>query len=125
MRWQDILENDDIKLENIFIASLVNDLLKGMVYLHKTDLHCHGNLKSSNCVVTSRWVLQITDYGLHELRIADEKENCSGDHEYYRSKSIRCHSHLSSSSSSSSFKYVYGAHCVYSLFRFTSALRLH
>ena len=82
---QDILENDDIKLENIFIASMVNDLVKGMMHLHKTDLHFHGNLKSSNCVVTSRWVLQITDYGLHELRSAAEKES-AGDHELNRSK---------------------------------------
>ncbi|KAI9555200.1 hypothetical protein GHT06_017715 [Daphnia sinensis] len=79
----DILENDDIKLENIFIASMVNDLVKGMMHLHKTDLHFHGNLKSSNCVVTSRWVLQITDYGLHELRAAAEKDSM-GDHELYR-----------------------------------------
>lgn len=79
------MENDDIKLENIFIASMVNDLIKGMTHLHKTDLHFHGNLKSSNCVVTSRWVLQITDYGLHELRAAAEKDSI-GDHELYRSK---------------------------------------
>ena len=64
---------------------MVNDLVKGMMHLHKTDLHFHGNLKSSNCVVTSRWVLQITDYGLHELRSAAEKESV-GDHELYRSK---------------------------------------
>lgn len=79
------MENDDIKLEAIFIASMVNDLVKGMMHLHKTDLHFHGNLKSSNCVVTSRWVLQITDYGLHELRVAAEKDSV-GDHERYRSK---------------------------------------
>ena len=83
---QDILENDDIKLDTMFIQSLVNDLLKGMVYLHKSVLHCHGNLKSSNCVITSRWVLQITDYGLHALRNSAEKECAVGDHQYNRSK---------------------------------------
>ena len=71
----------------MFIASLVHDLIKGMIYLQKTDLQYHGNLKSSNCVVTSRWVLQITDYGLHELRQSAEKD--IGDHEHYRSKSSR------------------------------------
>jgi len=39
-----------------------------MIYLHDSPIQCHGHLKSSNCVVDSRWVLKITDYGLRELR---------------------------------------------------------
>ncbi|KAK7002980.1 guanylate cyclase 32E, partial [Biomphalaria glabrata] len=64
---QDILENEDILLDSMFIASLVFDIIKGMTYIHASELISHGKLKSSNCVVDSRWVLKITDYGLHEF----------------------------------------------------------
>ncbi|XP_068223706.1 receptor-type guanylate cyclase Gyc76C-like isoform X3 [Palaemon carinicauda] len=63
----DILAMEDIKLDRLFISSLTHDLLRGMIYLH-SNFGPHGNLKSSNCVVNGRWVLQITDYGLHDLQ---------------------------------------------------------
>lgn len=58
--------------------------LQGMLYIHNSMLICHGNLKSSNCVVTSRWVLQVTDFGLAEMRHCAEQENV-GEHQYFRS----------------------------------------
>lgn len=56
-----------------------------MLYIHNSMLICHGNLKSSNCVVTSRWMLQVTDFGLNEMRHCAENDSI-GEHQYYRSK---------------------------------------
>lgn len=43
-------------------------VLQGMLFLHNGAICSHGNLKSSNCVVDSRFVLKITDYGLESFR---------------------------------------------------------
>lgn len=65
---KDILENEQINLDRVFKVSLIHDIVRGMAYLHGSEVKSHGNLKSSNCVVDSRFVLKITDFGLHELR---------------------------------------------------------
>ncbi|XP_023931697.1 atrial natriuretic peptide receptor 2-like [Lingula anatina] len=69
---QDVLENDDIQLNDNFKISLATDICKGLIYLHKSPLRVHGRLKSSHCVVDSRWVCKLTDYGLWKLRLGEE-----------------------------------------------------
>ena len=72
----DLLNNPDVKLDLMFVASLISDLVNGMHFLHNsTQLGVHGNLRTSNCLVTSRWQLQITDFGLRELRATADEES--------------------------------------------------
>ncbi|XP_011686974.1 PREDICTED: guanylate cyclase 32E isoform X2 [Wasmannia auropunctata] len=65
---KDILENEDIKLDNMFMASLVGDIIRGMIYLHESVIKYHGSLRPSNCLVDSRWVVKLADFGLHEFK---------------------------------------------------------
>lgn len=60
-----------------------------MVYLHASEIKSHGKLKSSNCVVDSRWVVKITDFGLQEF-MEGETEETEGEHALYRSKYLVC-----------------------------------
>ncbi|XP_074469038.1 atrial natriuretic peptide receptor 1 [Sebastes fasciatus] len=72
---QDLMESDSITLDWMFRYSLINDIVKGMLFLHNSVIVSHGNLKSSNCVVDSRFVLKITDYGLESLRTSSCHED--------------------------------------------------
>lgn len=59
-----------------------------MIYLHTCEVHSHGSLKSSNCLIDSRWVVKIADYGLPHMRQVDEKTLLQeGEYAYYRRKS--------------------------------------
>ena len=57
-----------MKIDWNFKQSLIMDILKGLSYLHNAAMMCHGNMKSSNCVVDSRFVLKLTDFGLLAVR---------------------------------------------------------
>ncbi|XP_042660811.1 atrial natriuretic peptide receptor 2 [Tyto alba] len=72
---QDVLENESINLDWMFRYSLINDIVKGMAFLHNSIIGHHGSLKSSNCVVDSRFVLKITDYGLASFRSPCDSED--------------------------------------------------
>ncbi|KAM8840640.1 atrial natriuretic peptide receptor 1 isoform 3-T3 [Spinachia spinachia] len=76
----DLMESDSITLDWMFRYSLINDIVKGMLFLHNSVMVSHGNLKSSNCVVDGRFVLKITDYGLESLRPSSFPEDTYADY---------------------------------------------
>ena len=57
-----------------------------MDYLHSSVIRYHGNLKSTNCVVDSRFVLKITDFGLESLRSSPQKNSCDEEEKYQMCK---------------------------------------
>jgi hypothetical protein len=39
-----------------------------MTYLHDSPLRVHGNLCTSNCLIDSRWVVKLSDFGLYAFK---------------------------------------------------------
>ncbi|CAI2322869.1 unnamed protein product [Caenorhabditis sp. 36 PRJEB53466] len=84
---EDILENEKIELDKMMKYSLLHDLVKGLFFLHNSEIRSHGRLKSSNCVVDSRFVLKVTDFGLHKLHCLEEMNPEEiGEHAFYKKK---------------------------------------
>ncbi|EDW31140.1 GL20747 [Drosophila persimilis] len=77
---KDILENEDVKLDNMFIASMVADIIRGVIYLHESPIRFHGALCTSNCLVDSRWVVKLTDFGLFAFKQGIEDSSMDVQH---------------------------------------------
>nr|XP_006811142.1 PREDICTED: atrial natriuretic peptide receptor 1-like [Saccoglossus kowalevskii] len=87
---QNVLHNDDMKLDWLFKTSFLTDLVSLECFLCKifrewstyikSTIGSHGRLKSSNCVIDSHWILKVTDYGLN--RFKNETQD-NGDYAYF------------------------------------------
>ncbi|CAG5136001.1 unnamed protein product, partial [Candidula unifasciata] len=80
---EDILHNTDIKLEAMFQFSIALDICTGLNYLHSSELEVHGRLKTTNCVIDSRWVAKLTDYGLKRFKKGEKSSDEIGEDKYY------------------------------------------
>lgn len=56
---------------------------QGMIYLHDSVIKYHGSLSTSNCLVDSRWVVKLADFGLHEFKKNAECEPCDVMKKYH------------------------------------------
>ncbi|KAF7260909.1 hypothetical protein EG68_01692 [Paragonimus skrjabini miyazakii] len=68
---RDVIQSAQPRLKPMFVTSLTFDLIRGLTFLHDSDLRYHGNLKPTNCVINSRWVLKLTDFGLTAFRMGE------------------------------------------------------
>ncbi|XP_044174474.1 atrial natriuretic peptide receptor 1-like [Acropora millepora] len=96
---QDILNNERMTLDWMFQMSFASDIARGMSFLHKSSIGCHGNLKSGNCVVDSRWVCKITDVGLENFKQGQSQDPDLGMDAYYNGLLWRAPEHLQELSS--------------------------
>ncbi|KAF9207345.1 hypothetical protein BGZ49_000649 [Haplosporangium sp. Z 27] len=62
-----VLANIDHKFTWLFKFSFMQDLCRGMEFLHMSKIGFHGRLTSTSCLISSRWELKITGYGLNGL----------------------------------------------------------
>ncbi|XP_055341958.1 atrial natriuretic peptide receptor 1-like [Paramacrobiotus metropolitanus] len=47
--------------------SLIQDIIRGMIFIHGSAIKKHGNLKSTKCLLDSHMAVKITDYGHEEM----------------------------------------------------------
>ncbi|XP_075430078.1 guanylyl cyclase C isoform X2 [Ascaphus truei] len=82
---RDVL-NDSISYPDVtcmdweYKISVMYDIAKGMSYLHSSKTEVHGRLKSTNCVVDSRLVVKITDFGCHSILLPKKDLWTSPEH---------------------------------------------
>ncbi|KAF8979955.1 hypothetical protein BGZ46_004804 [Entomortierella lignicola] len=62
-----VLANPDLNFNGLFKLSFMSDISRGMEFLHQSKIECHGELRSANCLITSRWEVKVGGYGLHQL----------------------------------------------------------
>ncbi|ESP04728.1 hypothetical protein LOTGIDRAFT_135733, partial [Lottia gigantea] len=82
---QDVLENSDMKLDPIFQYSIAVDICSGLDFLHSSPIKLHGNLKSSKCLIDSRWICKITDYGISRLKFGQSSDRNKTDNQKFES----------------------------------------
>ncbi|KAF9290863.1 hypothetical protein BGZ88_007149 [Linnemannia elongata] len=63
----EVLANPDLNFNWLFKLSFMSDISRGMEFLHQSKIQFHGDLKSANCLITSRWEVKVGGYGLREL----------------------------------------------------------
>lgn len=74
---REFFQNESMVIDWTFKFSIMNDIMAGLAYLHSCEIGYHGRLKTSNCLVSSRFVVKLSDYGLKSLY--EQLDDCEPD----------------------------------------------
>ncbi|WKX97324.1 hypothetical protein Q1695_013178 [Nippostrongylus brasiliensis] len=68
----DVIENNAAKMDSFFAISFMRDIASAIAFLHESQLQVHGFLTSKNCLVSERWQVKVSDYGLDRRLLGDK-----------------------------------------------------
>ncbi|CAB3397276.1 unnamed protein product [Caenorhabditis bovis] len=68
----DVIRKATIQMDGFFIYSLMKDIVTGISYLHNSPIAHHGMLTSKNCLLSDRWQMKISEFGIRKFRINDQ-----------------------------------------------------
>ncbi|CAD6197089.1 unnamed protein product [Caenorhabditis auriculariae] len=60
----DVIQKSSVRMDNIFVFSLLKDIVNGLAYIHSSFLQFHGKLTSRCCLVDDRWQVKVAYYEL-------------------------------------------------------------
>ncbi|VDN60163.1 unnamed protein product [Dracunculus medinensis] len=64
---EDFIFDQDFNMDATFKSAFIKDIIKGLLYLHKSPIGYHGMLSLKTCLIDSNWVLKMTCFGISTL----------------------------------------------------------
>lgn len=64
---QDLLFDEAINLDMMFKSSIIRDIIRGLEYLHLSQIGFHGRLNTSNCMVDGKWQVKLSEFGISKI----------------------------------------------------------
>uniref|UniRef100_A0A914X4J3 guanylate cyclase n=1 Tax=Plectus sambesii TaxID=2011161 RepID=A0A914X4J3_9BILA len=61
---QDIIYNENVKLDTKFHGAFIRDIILGLEYLHSSRIGYHGSLTPWACLIDRNWAIKLTDFGI-------------------------------------------------------------
>ncbi|KAK6757008.1 hypothetical protein RB195_015064 [Necator americanus] len=70
---QEVITKGSLPIDNVFMQSLMSDIVTGLKYIHESPMAVHGRLTSQNCSVDDRWQVKLSYYGMSCIKSVEQK----------------------------------------------------